>query len=654
MRRYARTFALIVLLVTLAGITLGLQKFTIGDFERGSDAILGLKLGLDLQGGVHLVYQADLKDENGLPIPPSQDQMEGLLRTIERRINSGGLGEPIIQLLGEDRLLVQLPGVRDPGRAKSLIGETARLEFKHRTLGIRRDLSGLTDALVSAQLGTLAQPVEGEVGPLFRPGTSTVALDLLPTAISTATSTEPKVPDSQATTTTPSVGDILGATTTATSTAALGEEASADPALLVEFEPGAVSEFEEVIARMLESLTPAGAATTLYPNFLTIGIEGETAQLMRVTVQPVLALPDGTVIPLPSDPLIQRVGDTDRFIINLSATLQDYESAQDRFGEFPALVFGEELGAVDEDIRLTGDDLARAYPGQHASTGLPIVNIEFDDVGTKKFAEITSQIAGTPDQITILLDGGELISPVVTQPITGGVAFIQGRDFTLDRVQDIALLLEGGRLPVPIALIQERDIDAILGADSLAKSVVAGLVGLALVLLFMVLYYRAAGLVAALALVIYAALVLSIFKMLPITLTLSGVAAAILSVGMAVDANILIFERMKEELRAGRTLLSSINIGFNRAWPAIRDSNVSTLITCAILFWFADTLGATIVQGFAVTLAIGVGISMFSAITISRTFLRVLALSPLSKRLGLFVPSGGADLPQQQPSTGVS
>ena len=176
----------------------------------------------------------------------------------------------------------------------------------------------------------------------------------------------------------------------------------------------------------------------------------------------------------------------------------------------------------------------------------------------------------------------------------------------------------------------------------------AGLVGTALVLLFMVLYYRVAGVVAAVALVVYATLVLSVFKLLPITLTLSGVAAAILSVGMAVDANILIFERMKEELRAGRTLLSSINIGFNRAWPAIRDSNVSTLITCAILFWFADTLGATIVQGFAATLALGVGISMFSAITVSRTMLRMLAVSPLNKRLGLFVPSGAADLLQRQ------
>ena len=159
-----------------------------------------------------------------------------------------------------------------------------------------------------------------------------------------------------------------------------------------------------------------------------------------------------------------------------------------------------------------------------------------------------------------------------------------------------------------------------------------------LVLLFMTLYYRVPGFVASLALILYAGMVLSIFKLIPITLTLSGVAAAILSIGMAVDANILIFERMKDELRAGRTMLSAINIGFNRAWPAIRDGNVSTLITCAILFWFSDQLGATIVQGFAVTLAVGVIISMFSAIVVSRTMLRILALSPLSKKIKLFMP----------------
>ena len=228
---------------------------------------------------------------------------------------------------------------------------------------------------------------------------------------------------------------------------------------------------------------------------------------------------------------------------------------------------------------------------------------------------------------------------MVNSPITQGTAIIQGPDFTIERVKDLALLLESGRLPVPIQLIQERDVDAMLGADSLRKSVIAGITGLCLVLLFMILYYRVPGVMASISLLIYAIIVLAIFKIIPVTLTLSGVAAAILSIGMAVDANILIFERMKDEIRSGRTMLSSVNIGFNRAWPAIRDGNVSTLITCAILYWFSDQLGATIVQGFAITLAIGVMISMFTAITISRTFMRVIAITPLSRKTRLFIPS---------------
>ena len=322
--------------------------------------------------------------------------------------------------------------------------------------------------------------------------------------------------------------------------------------------------------------------------------------------------------------------------------------AERQFGPGGELVFKLIKGKVDQDIGLTGDDLARAYAGQHQGSGAPIVNIEFNGEGTRKFAEITTEIAGTDEQIAIFLDDEELIAPVAEQAITGGTAFISGRDFTIDRVRDIALLLESGRLPIPIELILEKDVDAILGSDSLEKSVRAGVVGLILVFLFMLLYYRMPGMIAALALLIYALMLIAIFKMLPVTLTLSGVAAAILSVGMAVDANILIFERMKEEMRAGRTLLSSINIGFNRAWSAIRDSNVSTLITSGILYWFADTLGATVVQGFAATLAIGVMLSMFSAIFVSRTLLRIVALTGLGRRLRWFVPTEGKNLPQLQ------
>ena len=255
----------------------------------------------------------------------------------------------------------------------------------------------------------------------------------------------------------------------------------------------------------------------------------------------------------------------------------------------------------------------------------------------------------TSDSVAIFLDGEELISPIVQSAITSGTAIIQGRDFTIERVRDLSLLLEAGSLPVSIGdPIQERDVDAILGAESLSRSVSAGLIGLVLVLVFMTLYYRVPGVVASLALIFYAAIVLAIFKVLPITLTLSGVGAVILSIGMAVDANILIFERTKDELRIGRTLRTAINNGFDRAWPAIRDSNVSTLITCGILFYFSNQLGTTVVQGFAVALAVGVAVSMFSAIVVSRTLLRAVAATPVAHKLNWFVPSGGAELPQLQ------
>ncbi|MBI4236252.1 MAG: SecD/SecF family protein translocase subunit, partial [Chloroflexi bacterium] len=206
--------------------------------------------------------------------------------------------------------------------------------------------------------------------------------------------------------------------------------------------------------------------------------------------------------------------------------------------------------------------------------------------------------------------------------------------------QVLAIQLNAGAFPTALKKqpILERDVDPFLGAGALDKGLRAGMVGLGLVILFMVLYYRVSGLMAGGALVIYAALVLAVFKAIPVVLSLSGLAAFVLSIGMAVDANVLIFERMKEELRAGRGLGSAIDIGFARAWLAIRDSNLTTLIAAAILFWFADRLGASVVQGFALTLAIGVALSMFSALFVTRQFLQVLVGTALARRPNLFTP----------------
>ena len=420
----------------------------------------------------------------------------------------------------------------------------------------------------------------------------------------------------------------------------------------IEFSDAGFVKFAEVVNGMQNSMTPPAGTTDIYPDRLVLSLEGSTAQELDILYQQVLIGPGGEVISLEGTPSIQQIVGTNKYVVNLGTALLDGDdlmaAAQEQFPSGGELVVTVVAGKVDEDINLTGNDLARAYPGQHQGSGIPIVNIEFNAEGTRKFGQITGEIAQTGDQLAIILDDRELIAPVADRAITGGSAYISGGDFTIERVQQIALLLESGRLPIPISLIQERNIDAILGSDSLQKSVRAGVVGLALVFLFMILYYRMPGIIAGAALLIYTLMLIAVFKMIPVTLTLSGVAAAILSIGMAVDANILIFERMKEEMRAGRPLFSSINIGFNRAWSAIRDSNVSTLITSGILYWFADTLGATIVQGFAATLAIGVLLSMFSSIVISRTLLRIVALSRIGRRLRWFVPTEGKSLPQLQ------
>ncbi len=210
-----------------------------------------------------------------------------------------------------------------------------------------------------------------------------------------------------------------------------------------------------------------------------------------------------------------------------------------------------------------------------------------------------------------------------------------------DEASNLVKLLNAGSFPVPLKVVQSEDVDATLGQDSVQASVIAGETAMLVIMLFMILYYRLPGLIASVALTVYATIVLAVFKLIPVTLTLSGIAGFVLSVGMAVDANILIFERMKEELRIGRSLVLAMEEGFNRAWSSIRDSNVSTLITCVILYWFGDQFGATLVKGFALTLAIGVLLSMFSAILVTRTFLRIVVSIPAARKPELWVSQAG-------------
>ena len=736
---------LILVLVVLSGLAVGFKTIEVGNFRRGGeDTLLGLTLGLDLQGGSHLVYQAELVEDpsGGMTAQPTTDQMASLKSIIERRLNSAGLGEPVVQVLGDDRLLIQIPGVSDPDNAKALIGETAQLEFKHRMLNVPRRIEFQEGEIVGYRVVEVTpdlidpSPTEGEES---ADGTADDATDDDTATDDGADSAADDATDDTATdggdgtdgaaddatdddmatddgadsggdgadgATDDATGDDMatddGAVDNTTDDAATddgadsgaddatddaatddGADGAADdatdddtatddgadsaaqsdasgeedappgpPGLEIEFSDAGFVKFAEVVDGMQNSMTPPAGTTDIYPDRLVLSVEGSTAQELDILYQQVLIGAGGEVISLEGTPSIQQIVGTNKYVVDLSTALFDRDdlmaAAQEQFPSGGELVITVVAGKVDEDINLTGNDLARAYPGQHQGSGIPIVNIEFNAEGTRKFGQITGEIAQTGDQLAIILDDRELIAPVADRAITGGSAYISGGDFTIERVQQIALLLESGRLPIPISLIQERNIDAILGSDSLQKSVRAGVVGLALVFLFMILYYRMPGIIAGAALLIYTLMLIAVFKMIPVTLTLSGVAAAILSIGMAVDANILIFERMKEEMRAGRPLFSSINIGFNRAWSAIRDSNVSTLITSGILYWFADTLGATIVQGFAATLAIGVLLSMFSSIVISRTLLRIVALSRIGRRLRWFVPTEGKSLPQLQ------
>jgi protein-export membrane protein SecD len=265
-----------------------------------------------------------------------------------------------------------------------------------------------------------------------------------------------------------------------------------------------------------------------------------------------------------------------------------------------------------KDAGLSTDDL-----------GQVVIAFELTDEGGQIFRDYSVQHVG--DIVAIVLDKEVVSAPVINQPITGGSGVISSNQpggFPLEEARDVAIKMKYGALPVPLKVVENRTIGPTLGQDSIQRSIQAGAIGLLVVLLFMITYYRLPGFLADMALIIYALLNIALYKLIPVTLTLPAITGFILSTGMAVDANILVFERMKEELRAGRSLRVAMEAGFSRAWTSIRDSNLSTLITCAILFWFGSNFGASIVKGFAITLALGLIINLFTAIVVTRTFIR--------------------------------
>jgi preprotein translocase subunit SecD len=342
-----------------------------------------------------------------------------------------------------------------------------------------------------------------------------------------------------------------------------------------------------------------------------------------------------------SETVVQRAG-ADRLIVELPG-VKDPQQAKDRIGttallEFKELDAGPDGRPVWKDVGLTGAEFKHAQAVPMVSGGTWRILFEFKPDGAKKFGDLTSRLVGR--QIGIFLDGQPTERGVdgrplpvdqyhgitVREPILGGNGEITG-NFTKDQAVDLSVKLNAGALPVPVKILQERTVGATLGQDSIHKSLVAGLVGIALVMIFMLVVYGLSGLVADTALVLYTLTTMAVFQTIPVTLTLAGIAGFILSIGMAVDANILIFERTKEELKSGKNLHTAIEVGFSRAFSAIFDSNVNSLIACAVLILF----GTSIVKGFAITLAIGVLVSMFSAIFASRELLHL-----LPRKLGLF------------------
>ncbi|MEG4808175.1 protein translocase subunit SecD [Microcoleus sp. F8-D3] len=430
------------------------------------------RLGLDLQGGSQLTIQVKTT-----PTIPKIDQgmLEAVRRIVENRVNGLGVSEALVQTVGEDQILVQLPGVNDPQQAERVLGGTAKLEFLEQLPGTEAQLA------IERQLQ------------------------------------------------------------------------------------------QELLAKQAELKTS--------PN---------------------------------------------------EAAIKENQAALKRSNEAIAKLF--------KSSGLGGENLKDAQPQPLAAGNNWNVALRFDTQGGELFAQLTKNLAGTGRSIGIFLDERMISSPVVgvefaQTGITGGSAVIQG-NFTTQEANDLAVQLRGGALPVPVEIVENRTVGASLGKDSIQSSINAGIGGLVLVLIFMVAYYRLPGVIANIALLIYALLTWAAFVLLGVTLTLPGIAGFVLSIGMAVDANVLIFERTREELRAGKTLYRSVESGFYRAFSSILDGNVTTVIACAALFG----LGAGLVKGFAVTLALGVVVSMFTAITCSRTLLLVVLGFPALRKPQWFCP----------------
>lgn len=511
-------------------------------------------LGPDLQGGVVLTYEADMKDvESGT----ENDALQGVVDVIERRVNAYGVSEARVEAAktGDNyRVNIEIPGVKDIEEAKRMLKETPILEFKEE--GGEQDLPQEQLDMINQQNQESEQKAR-EVLERAKKGDDFAQLANEFTQDPSNNVSNPEKPEEPT-----------------------GEKKGGD---LDFFKKGVmVPEFDQVV----------------FSDQLKVG-----------EVYPELVKTDFGYHIIKKT---EERGEGDDKEVRASHILLRTIDPE---------MMKQMMGPNYQPTGLTGKELKKAQLVFNQQTYRPEVSLEFTEQGRELFRQITERNMGKT--VAIFLDGEIISAPTVQSVIHDGNAVINGQ-FSRQEAQQLAQRLNAGALPVPISLVGQQSVGPSLGKESLDKSLKAGLAGLAIVAVFMVAYYRLAGLVAVFALVIYTIMMVAIFKLSSVTplsifLTLSGIAGFILSIGMAVDANILIFERMKEELRGGRSLQSALDEGFKRAWPSIRDGNYSTLLTCIILIMF----GMGFIKGFALILALGVIFSMFTAIVITRLLMRV-------------------------------
>src|SRR3989344_824362 len=603
----------------------------------------GFNLGLDLQGGAHLIYKANTEQ---IPSDQQADAVEGVRDVIERRVRGGlGVSEPLVQTNqggSEHRIIVELPGVTDVKQAISMIGETPVLEFKEENNTPARDLTkeekkqledfnkaadkkareALAETKKGKDFSELVNKYSDDESAIKEKGGNIgfVTADNAPELYKWATGK--KVNEVSRVTVKNSEGNNILKKLSERD----GEKKVTASHLLLCFE-GATGcddpkyKKEEAKAKIDEIKSQA-----TIQNFRDL--------VKQYTTEPGGADRNGELGTFSKGQMVPEFEKVAFEMPNNSIS----EVVETQFGYHLIYKYGEETPKEYELARilartkteadilppadqwkntgLSGKQLQRAEVVEDQQTSQIQVSLNFNDEGSKLFGEITGRNVGK--QVAIFLDGEPLSTPVVNEAITSGSAVISG-GFTFQEAKLLAQRLNSGALPVSVELISQQTVDATLGNDSLQKSFKAGMIGLIAVMLFMIFYYRLPGLISVASLIVYASITLALSKLLGVTLTLSAIAGFILSIGMAVDANVLVFERLKEELRLGKSLKVAIEEAFVRAWSSIRDGNITTLISCVFLIWF----GTGFIQGFAGTLGLGILVSMLTAFVFSRIIARL-------------------------------